>query len=109
MALQLTSEQEERIRSVVKTRAYLSAEEALDAAVAAVGVAAAPGFEGTMDELEELLLEGLNSGEPVLADENFWNRLRTKTDKAGFEPGNSPPGVRSRTPIGAKSPSRSHS
>ena len=36
---------------------HRSAEEALDAAVAAVEIAAAPDFEGTQEELEELLLE----------------------------------------------------
>jgi Arc/MetJ-type ribon-helix-helix transcriptional regulator len=81
MAIQLTHEQEQRIQAVVKTGAYPSAEEALDAAVAAVESVAAPGFEGTPQELEELLAEGLNSGEPVEADEAFWNRVRAKTGR----------------------------
>ena len=85
MSLQLTSEQEQRIRSVVSAGAYRSAEEALDAAVAAVEIAAAPEFEGTNAELEELLLDGLNSGEPVPVDENYWNRLRAKTDNMATE------------------------
>ena len=76
MSLQLTPEQEQRIRTVVNAGAYRSAEEALDAAVAAVEIAAVPDFEGSQEELEELLLEGLNSGEPVYADESFWNRLK---------------------------------
>jgi hypothetical protein len=29
---------------------------------------------------KELLLEGLNSGEPVEADESLWNRLKEETD-----------------------------
>jgi Arc/MetJ-type ribon-helix-helix transcriptional regulator len=81
MSLQLTPEQEQRIRTVVNAGAYRSAEEALDAAVAAVEIAAAPDFEGSQEELENLLLEGLNSGESVEADENFWNRLKVETDK----------------------------
>ena len=81
MSIQLTPEQEQRIRSVVNAGAYRSAEEALDAAVAAVEIAAAPDFEGTQEDLEELLLAGLNSGDPAEADENFWNRLRAETDK----------------------------
>ena len=81
MAIHLTPEQEQRIQAVVKAGAYPSAEEALDAAVAAVESVAAPGFEGTPEELEALLTEGLNSGEPVEADESFWNRLRAKTDR----------------------------
>ena len=46
MAIQLTPEPEQRIQAVVKADAYPSAHEALDAAVAAVEIAAAPGFEG---------------------------------------------------------------
>ena len=30
-------------------------------------------------------LEGLNSGEPVEADETFWNRLKAETDKMATE------------------------
>jgi hypothetical protein len=70
MPIQLTPEQEQRIRTVVSVGAYLSA---------------APDFEGTQEELEDLLLEGLNSGEPVEADENFWNRLRAETDTMATE------------------------
>ncbi len=80
MSMQLTPEQEQRIRAVVRAGAYPSPQEALDAAIAAVEVAAAPGFEGTQEELEELLLEGLNSGEAVEADESYWNSLRAKTN-----------------------------
>ncbi len=80
MSIQLTPEQEQRIRSVVSAGAYRSTEEALDAAVAAVEIAAAPGFDGPQEELEELLLEGLRSGPPVEADEKFWSRLKAETD-----------------------------
>jgi hypothetical protein len=62
-SLQLTPEQEQRILTVVDAGAFSSTEEALDATVAAVEVAAAPGFEGTQEDLEKLLLDGLNSGE----------------------------------------------
>ena len=81
MASQLTPEQEQRIQAVVKAGAYPSTEEALDAAVAAVETAATPGFDGTQEELHELILEGLNSGEPVEADEAFWDRLTADTDR----------------------------
>jgi len=80
MSLQLTPEQEQRIQTVVNAGAYRSAEEALDAAVAAVEIAAVPDFEGRQEELEALLVEGLDSGEPVKADEDFWNRLKVETD-----------------------------
>ena len=56
MPIQLTPEQEQRIQAVVNAGAYDSTEEALDAAVAAVEIAAAPGFHG------------LNSSEPTHAD-----------------------------------------
>ena len=85
MAIQLTPEQEQRIKAVVNAGMYPSTEEAVDAAVAAVETASAPGFEGTQEELEELLLEGLNSGEPVEADETFWNRLTAETDRMVVE------------------------
>lgn len=81
MAIQLTPEQERRIHAVVSGGAYPSAEEALDAAVAAVEIAAAPGFEGTQEELEALLMEGLSSGDAIEVDEAFWNRLRAETDQ----------------------------
>jgi len=80
MAIQLTPEQEQRIQAIVNAGAYPSAQEALDAAVAAVEAAAAPGFEGPPEELEELLLEGLDSGEAVEADEAYWHCLRADTD-----------------------------
>jgi Arc/MetJ-type ribon-helix-helix transcriptional regulator len=79
--MQLTPEQEQKIQAVVNAGAYASIEEALDAAVAAVEGAATPGFEGTQEELEGLLTEGLNSGDVVETDEDFWNRLRAQTDQ----------------------------
>ncbi len=64
MAIQLTPEQEQRIQAVVNTGTYPSTQEALDAAVAAVEFSAAPArvLKRTQEELEALLLEGLNSG-----------------------------------------------
>jgi Arc/MetJ-type ribon-helix-helix transcriptional regulator len=49
MAIQLTPEQEQRIQAVVQAGVYRSAEEALDAAVAAVESVASAGFEGKHD------------------------------------------------------------
>ena len=54
--------------------------EALDAANDSVNSAPARGFEGKPQELHELILEGINSGEPLVADEAFWNRLMEDTD-----------------------------
>ncbi|MDX1981420.1 MAG: DUF433 domain-containing protein [Bryobacteraceae bacterium] len=56
------TQQEQRIRTVVGAGAYRSTEEALDAAVAAVEIAA------------------IDSGTPVEADEGFWDRLKAVTD-----------------------------
>ena len=81
MPIHLTQEQEQRIQAVVKNGAYDSAEEALNAALSAVEAAAAPGFEGTAEELEELLMDGINSGPPVQADETFWARTASETDQ----------------------------
>jgi len=94
VAIQLTPEQEQRIQAVFETGAYPSTEEALDAAVAAVEAAATPGFEGSQEELQELLRDGIHSGEPVEADEAFWDRLRTQTARMGGTPGAEAPSVR---------------
>jgi Arc/MetJ-type ribon-helix-helix transcriptional regulator len=80
MAIQLTPEQQQRIQAVVRAGAYPSVAEALDAAVTAVESFAAPGFDGRQEELDELLAEGLNSGDAVEADDAFWDRLGAKTD-----------------------------
>ena len=85
MSIQLTPEQERRIRTVVNAGAYGSTEEAIDVAVAAVELAAAPGFEGTQEELEVLLQEGINSGAPIAADEKFWNRLGAEINSVAME------------------------
>jgi Arc/MetJ-type ribon-helix-helix transcriptional regulator len=87
MALQLTPEQERRIQAVVNAGAYRSTEEALNAALAVVETVAVPDFEGTQPELETLLLDGLNSGEPIKADDAFWNRVTMETDRMAAEHG----------------------
>jgi len=78
MAIELSLEQEQRIQAIVKAGAYCSAEEALDAALAAVEAAAAPGFEGSEPELEGLLLEGLASRE--IEEGEFWNSVDRETN-----------------------------
>jgi putative addiction module CopG family antidote len=80
MSIQLTPDQERRVQSFVDSGLYTSAQDVVDAALAAVERLATHGFEGTQEELEDFLLEGLNSGEPIAADESFWNRLRAETD-----------------------------
>ena len=93
MSIQLTPEQERRIQAVVNAGAYRSTEEALNAALAVVETVAVPDFEGTHDELEALLLDGLRSGEPVEADDAFWSCLTNKTDRMAAEHGTRKPGT----------------
>jgi hypothetical protein len=38
-------------------------------------------FDGRHEELEELVLEGLASGEPIEVDEAFWKKLGAETDQ----------------------------
>lgn len=87
MAIQLTLEQAQRIQAMVDTGAYASPKEALDAALAAVEQAAAVGFEGSEQELEALLIEGLSSEE--LSEEQFWDSMdrRTRELLAEHKPG----------------------
>ena len=77
MAIQLTPEQEMRIQAVVNAGAYPSAQDALDAAVTAVEIAAAPGFEGSEEELEQALVQGMASRE--LSEEEFWDSVEQET------------------------------
>lgn len=83
--MQLTPEQERRIQSFVDSGLYNSPVDVVDAALAAVEQQAIPDFEGSQEELEALLREGLNSGEPVEADEAFWNRLTLETNRMVVE------------------------
>ncbi len=78
MAIQLTPEQEQRIKTVVENGAYHSTEEALEAAVAAVEVAASHHFEGTPEELDGLLLQGVTGKK--LSEEEFWDSVDRETD-----------------------------
>jgi len=79
MAIRLTPEQERRIQAVIRRGAYGSAEEVVEAALAAVEQRAVPGFAGTPQELDALLAEGLASGQ--LGEEEFWGSVNTETDR----------------------------
>jgi len=85
MPVQLNAEQERRIQSFVDRGLFGSTEDVVDAALAAVEEHAVPGFEGTSEELEALLSEGLNSGQTKEVDEAFWNRLTAETDRMSAE------------------------
>jgi Arc/MetJ-type ribon-helix-helix transcriptional regulator len=78
MSLLLTPEQEQRIQAVVNAGAYSSAEDALNAAVIAMETAATPNFEGSREELEGLLTEGLASEE--LSESQFWSSVDRETN-----------------------------
>lgn len=70
MTIQLTAEQERRIQSVIDRGAYNTVEQVLEAALAAVEDRTISGFQGTREELETLIADGLASGEVTQAE--FW-------------------------------------
>jgi Arc/MetJ-type ribon-helix-helix transcriptional regulator len=78
MMIRLTPEQERRVHAVIDRGAYQSVEEVVEAALAAVEQRTVPGFEGTQDELDELLSEGLASHE--LTEDAFWDSVDRRTD-----------------------------
>jgi Arc/MetJ-type ribon-helix-helix transcriptional regulator len=78
MTINLTAEQERRVRDVIRRGAYESIEQVVDAALAAVEQRVAPGFAGTQAELDTLLAEGLASREPP--EDEFWRSVSTQTD-----------------------------
>jgi putative addiction module CopG family antidote len=78
MPIHLTPEQEQRIREVIRSGAYESVEEVVEAALTAVEQRAVPGFAGTQEELDALLAEGLASEQ--LAEGEFWGSVDKQTD-----------------------------
>jgi len=84
LAIQLTPEQERRIRAVIRRGAYDSVEEVVEAALTAVEQRAIPGFHGTPEELEELLAEGAASAN--LSEREFWVSVDEQTDTMLAEP-----------------------
>ena len=62
MTINLTPEQESRLQALLSRGAYTSVEEVVEAALTAVEQRTLPGFAGTPDELDALLMEGLASG-----------------------------------------------
>lgn len=81
MAIQLTQEQEQRLTSVVRSGAYASVEEALEAALAGFEETENLQFERSQAELDRLLTEGMESGGSVEANEEFWRGMIAKTDQ----------------------------
>ena len=78
MSIHLTPEQEQRLQAVVRAGAYDSVEEVLEAAVAAVEQRAVPGFQGTAEELDRLLADGLSSTR--LSATEFWSSVQAESD-----------------------------
>jgi Arc/MetJ-type ribon-helix-helix transcriptional regulator len=78
MPRQHTPEQEHRLQAVVNAGANPSVDDALNAALSAVETAAHPAFEGREGELDDLLAEGISSGE--LTEEEFWTSVDRETD-----------------------------
>jgi len=88
MTIHLTPEQERRVQAVINRGAYESAEEVVEAALAAVEQRTQPGFAGTQEELETLLGEGLASKE--LTEGEFWGAVNRQTDTMLAEPKSGP-------------------
>ena len=88
MAIQLTPEQERRVQAVVRRGAYQSAEEVVEAALAAVEQRALPGFTGTPQELDALLAEGVASKQ--IAEDEFWASVNQEVDALLAEHKSSP-------------------
>ena len=78
MTIHLTPDQEQRIQAVMQRGAYKSVEEVVEAALAAVEQRTLPGFAGTQEELDALLLEGMASRE--IPENEFWNAVHRGTD-----------------------------
>jgi len=78
MSIHLTPDQEHRIQAVVDAGTYPSASAALEAAVAAVEIAAGPGSDRSHEEMEQILLVGLASSE--LSENAFWDSVESETN-----------------------------
>jgi Arc/MetJ-type ribon-helix-helix transcriptional regulator len=78
MTVHLTPEQEQRVEAILHSGAYQTIEDVVEAALTAVEQRAAPGFEGTEEELEALLVAGLNSAE--IPEDEFWTSVDRTTD-----------------------------
>lgn len=78
MTINLTPEQEQRVQAVISGGAYDSVDEVVEAALTAVEQRTVPGFAGTEQELQALLLEGIASRE--LTEDEFWHSVNQQTD-----------------------------
>ena len=83
MAMQLSPEQESRIQSLVEKGFRESPEKVLDHVLRYAELEAI-GFEGSPEEFDALMLEGLNSGEGEDLDV-VWPRIVKETDRMAAE------------------------
>ncbi len=81
MPIQLTPEQEELLTRMVREGAFTTAEQALDVVIRRASELAEAEFQGSPQELEMLLIAGLESGASVSADEQFWLDLEAETNQ----------------------------
>ena len=78
MTIQLTPEQEMRIKAVLSHGVYESVEQVVEAALIAVEQRVVPGFTGTQAELDNLLAEGMASKE--MTESEFWDSVNLRSD-----------------------------
>jgi hypothetical protein len=71
--------------AILESGAYRTPEEALDSAIANLESTVDHDFEGSIDELNQLIVEGLNSGPSIEVNDDFWRQLDAKTDKLLLE------------------------
>ena len=77
MTIDLTPDQEERLQAVMRRGSYESVADVVEAALVAVEQRTLPGFSGSQEQLDALLLEGMASRE--LSETEFWNGIRRET------------------------------
>jgi putative addiction module CopG family antidote len=78
MTVDLTPDQEHRIQALLERGVYGSVEEVVDACLRAVEQHVESNFKGNSEQLEKLLLEGLNS--PELSEQEFWSSVDGATE-----------------------------
>ncbi len=66
------------MQAVVSAGAYPSVDDALNVALTVVETATHPAFEGSAGELDELIADGISSGE--LNEEEFWSSADREAD-----------------------------
>ena len=78
MAIQFSPEQEQRVQAVIARGSYNSVADVLEAALVSLEQRSSSGFDGTAEELETLLAEGLASAE--MTEDEFWKSIDTRTN-----------------------------